>query len=178
MHEQCWYVTSNLQKFRPRFLRHCGPMYKVGCNSDNKIFLRTNNSTNINKTNYHLSPSDWIQKMRDHDIWHWKSRSLFVNFNKGHRGRDRMVVDFLQLHINQCLSQLMLWVRISIRARCITLCDKVCQWLARVLWFSLGTPVSSTNKTDRHDIAEILLKVALNTIIQTNKQSTLIIIIM
>jgi hypothetical protein len=69
-------------------------MYKVGCNSDNKIFLRTNNSTNINKTNYHLSPSDWIQKMRDHDIWHWKSRSLFVNFNKGHRGRDRMVVEF------------------------------------------------------------------------------------
>jgi hypothetical protein len=31
-------------------------------------------------------------------------------------------------------------------------------------WFSPGTPVSSTNKTDRHDIAEILLKVALNTI--------------
>jgi hypothetical protein len=30
-------------------------------------------------------------------------------------------------------------------------------------WFSLGTPVSSTNKTDRHNIAEILLKVALNT---------------
>jgi hypothetical protein len=28
-------------------------------------------------------------------------------------------------------------------------------------------PVSSTNKTDRHDIAEILLKVALNTIKQT-----------
>jgi hypothetical protein len=32
-------------------------------------------------------------------------------------------------------------------------------------WFSPGPPVSSTNKTDRHDIAEILLKVALNTII-------------
>ena len=31
-------------------------------------------------------------------------------------------------------------------------------------WFSLGTPVSSTNTTDRHYIAEILLKVALNTI--------------
>jgi hypothetical protein len=29
---------------------------------------------------------------------------------------------------------------------------------------SPGTPVSSTNKTDHHDIAEILLKVALNTI--------------
>jgi hypothetical protein len=29
-------------------------------------------------------------------------------------------------------------------------------------WFSLGTAVSSTNKTDCHDITEILLKVALN----------------
>jgi hypothetical protein len=32
-------------------------------------------------------------------------------------------------------------------------------------WFSQGTPVSFTNKTDSHDITEILLKVALNTII-------------
>jgi hypothetical protein len=31
-------------------------------------------------------------------------------------------------------------------------------------WFSLCTPVSSTNITDRHDIGEILLKVALSTI--------------
>jgi hypothetical protein len=30
--------------------------------------------------------------------------------------------------------------------------------------FSPGTLVSSTNKTDHHDITEILLKVALNTI--------------
>jgi hypothetical protein len=34
-------------------------------------------------------------------------------------------------------------------------------------WCSGGTPISSTNKTDRHDITEILLKVALNTINQT-----------
>ena len=32
------------------------------------------------------------------------------------------------------------------------------------LWFSPCTPVSSTNKTDRHDITGIWLKVALNTI--------------
>ena len=44
------------------------------------------------------------------------------------------------------------------------LCDKVCQWLAASQWFSPGTLVSSINKTDRHDISEILLKVALNTI--------------
>jgi hypothetical protein len=29
-----------------------------------------------------------------------------------------------------------------------TLCDKICQWLAAGRWFSPGTPVSSTNKTD------------------------------
>ena len=39
--------------------------------------------------------------------------------------------------------------------------DKVYQLLAHGLWFSPGTPASSTTKTGRHDIAEILLKVAL-----------------
>ena len=71
---------------------------------------------------------------------------------------------------SQCLSPHMLWVRISISARCTTLCDKVCQWLATGRWFSPGPSVSSINKTDCHDIAEILLKVAVNTIKQTNKQ--------
>ena len=41
---------------------------------------------------------------------------------------------------NQCLSPLMLWVRISIRARCTTLCDK------------FVSDFSSTNKTDSYDI--------------------------
>jgi hypothetical protein len=50
-----------------------------------------------------------------------------------------------------------------------TLCDKVCQWLATGRRFSPGTPVSSTNKTDLHDINinEILLKVALHTMYHT-----------
>ena len=38
--------------------------------------------------------------------------------------------------------------------------------LASGQWFSPGTPISFTNKTDRHDIIEILLKVALSTINQ------------
>ena len=75
---------------------------------------------------------------------------------------------------NQCLSPLKVWIQISIRARCTTLCDKVCQWLATGQWFSPGTLVYSTNKTDRHDITEILLKVALNTIKPTNKHIKLI----
>jgi len=47
--------------------------------------------------------------------------------------------------------------------RFTTASDKVYQLPAHGLWFSPGTPASSTPKTDRHDIAEILLKVALNT---------------
>jgi len=72
---------------------------------------------------------------------------------------------------NQCLSPLTLWVRIPLRRGVLdtTLCDKVCQCLALAAgqWFSPGTLVSSTNKTDRHDITVILLKVTLNTITLT-----------
>ena len=59
--------------------------------------------------------------------------------------------------IGAYISPLMLWVRLLLRARCTALCDQVCQWLTVV--FS----GSSTNKTNCHDITEILLKVALNT---------------
>jgi hypothetical protein len=41
--------------------------------------------------------------------------------------------------------------------------------LADGRWFSPFTSASSTTKTDRHDIAEILLKVAFNTKISTTK---------
>jgi hypothetical protein len=51
-----------------------------------------------------------------------------------------------------------------------TLCDKVCQLLATGQWFSLGAPVSSTNKIYHYNITEILLKVALNTITPTLTQ--------
>ena len=44
--------------------------------------------------------------------------------------------------------------------------DKVYQLLAHGRWFYLGIPASSTTKNGGHDISEILLKVALNTIYQ------------
>ena len=53
---------------------------------------------------------------------------------------------------NQCLSPLTLWVRILLM---VTLCDKVCQWLAAGQWFS---PVSPTNKNDRQAIIESGIK--------------------
>jgi hypothetical protein len=64
------------------------------------------------------------------------------------------------------------WVRArlcKLQKRCTRLAtanDKDCQLLAHSRWFSPGTPVSSTTKTGRHDIAESLLKVTLNTINQ------------
>jgi hypothetical protein len=37
---------------------------------------------------------------------------------------------------------------------------KFCQWLAAGRWFTLGIPVSYTNKTSLHEISDNLLKVA------------------
>jgi hypothetical protein len=74
---------------------------------------------------------------------------------------------------NQCLSPLKLWVRNLFRRGVCNMSDNVCQWLAAGWWFSPGTSVSSTNKTDRHNITEILLKVALNiTTLNLNVQFT------
>jgi len=41
-----------------------------------------------------------------------------------------------------------LWVLTPLMTRCTISCDKVCQWLAIGLCFSLSMPVSSTNNTD------------------------------
>jgi hypothetical protein len=69
---------------------------------------------------------------------------------------------------NQFLSPLTLWVGIQPRGVVLdtTLCYKFCQWLATGRWYSPGTLVFFTTKTDRHDIlvTERLLNVALNTI--------------
>ena len=61
------------------------------------------------------------------------------------------------------------WVRArlcKLQKRCTRLAaasDKFYQLLVHGRWFFAGTPASSTTKTGHHDIAEILLKVALNT---------------
>ena len=87
-------------------------------------------------------------------------------------GHDSLVVGFITTYAISSLSPLMLWVWIPFIRDVLntTLCDKFCQWLATGPWFSPSIPVSSTNKTDHHNITEILLKVALNTISQTLTQ--------
>jgi len=64
---------------------------------------------------------------------------------------------------------------VNYRKRCTRLTaagDKAYQLLVHGRWFSSGTPASSDTKTGRHDIAEILLKAALNAIDQSINQST------
>jgi hypothetical protein len=75
--------------------------------------------------------------------------------HRGRRGSDRMVVapGFVN-YKKEC-------------TRLAAASDKVYQLLAHGQWFS---PASSTTKTGRYDIAEILLKVALNTINQILNQ--------
>ena len=74
----------------------------------------------------------------------------------------------------------MAWVRArlcKLQKECTRLAaasDKVYQLLAHGRWLSTGTSASSTTKTGRHDIAEILLKVALNTKNQSINQPKLI----
>ena len=67
---------------------------------------------------------------------------------------------------NQCLSPLMLWFesRSWWGVLDTTLYDKACQWLVTGRCFLRVLPFPPPNKTNRHDITEILLKVALNTI--------------
>ena len=82
-------------------------------------------------------------------------------------GRDRMVVEFTTACLISVYHHLTFEFQ-SFSCRDVldtTLCDKVCQWPATGRWYiSPVIPVSSSNKADRHDIAEILLKVAINII--------------
>jgi hypothetical protein len=107
--------------------------------------------TNISSTYFLLHFGKYKRHLKKGLSWPWSYGSSIYNYL-----------------CNQCISPLMLWVQISIRARCTTLCDKFCQWLATGWCFSSGPPVSSTNKSDRSDITELSLKVALNTIKQAN----------
>ena len=131
-----------------------------------------NNFTNINKTNSHLWPQI-IKHIKDHDIC-WGVNRL-IGSQPPHPHLDNwgawvaQRVRSLDLTTHTCLSPIRLGFAptfVNCKKGCTRLAtaiDKAYQLLAQGRWFSPGTPASSTNKTGRHDIAEILLKVALNT---------------
>ena len=73
--------------------------------------------------------------------------------SRGRRGRDRMVVGFTITYAIVVYHHWCCGFDSRPKARCTTLCDKVCQWLAAGLWFSPGPP-----------FLKYCLKVALSTI--------------
>ena len=80
----------------------------------------------------------------------------------GHRGCDRMVVEFTTTYAITTL-----WVRILLMAKCTRyniMWKSLSVTCDRSAVFFLDTWVSSTNKADCYDITEIFLKVVLNTI--------------
>ena len=81
---------------------------------------------------------------------------------------------------NQCILPLVLWVRFSIRARYTTVFVNVCPCLPIGRWFSLGPPVSSTNKIQpsRYSWNIVGSGVKLYTIKQTNKHAYIYIYIL
>ena len=89
----------------------------------------------------------------------WKT--FLVHLCQGTWSYGSWIYDYI---CNPCLSPVTLWVRILPRWGVLdtTLCYKVCQWLVTDQWFSLGTPIPSTNKTNHHDITELSLKMELN----------------
>jgi predicted secreted protein len=104
-------------------------------------------------TNYTIERSVWIVKSKLHT---WERLVYYCSISRfGKFIMAKLELSFLSLSLVFCVVFCRsLFVLLSFDLR---FTDSDC-------WFSPGTPVSSTNKTDRHDIAEILLKVVLNTI--------------
>ena len=103
----------------------------------------------------------------------WRSLSAIVGTSWS-RSYGSWIYTYL---CNKCLSTLKLRVRTPFMARCTQY---------NIIWSSLsvtgdrsvvspGTPVSSTNKTYHHGIAEILLKIAFTTITLTPKPFVILI---
>jgi hypothetical protein len=82
----------------------------------------------------------------------------FIINQGGRRGCDRMVFWFTATCSVQSLpisTNVVSWNPTHGEVYSVldtNLCDKVCQHLAAGLWFSPGTPASSTSKADRHII--------------------------
>jgi hypothetical protein len=108
--------------------------------------------------------SDTLSRFRSYQSLHLFLNAANTNFILTQSGVEPIIYRTLDEYANHYSPMFVAlhWAR----------CTTVCQRLTTGRWFSPGPPFSSTYKTDSQDITEILLKVALNTIKQTNKQKT------
>jgi hypothetical protein len=127
------------------------------------FFILADALCKLRSTYYHkqLTRPQTLKSMYFLYVNEWKCTSHM--FMGGRRGHDCILVGFT---VTYAISAYRLW-RCEFESRSGEvysiqhICDKVCQWVVAGRCFS---PVSS-NKADRHDITEIVLKVALITII-------------
>ena len=88
---------------------------------------------------------------------------MFFYCLSGRRGHHRMVIGFITTyaisvyHHSRCEVE-------SSPGEVYSIQYNVIKFVSDLRLFSPGTPVSSTNKTDRHNVTEILLTVASNAI--------------
>ena len=87
---------------------------------------------------------------------------------RGRRGHHRMIVGFITTYV---ISDYIHYCCESRWDVCCSLYNIVIKFVSELQWFSSGILASFTNKTDHHT-TEILLNVALNTIILTQKKRT------
>jgi hypothetical protein len=96
-----------------------------------------------------------------------KTTALLSEKGRNKRRSNRLgLCPLLRLRLHCCRFLPSLNMKQELQKGCTRLAaasNKIYQLLAHGRWFSSGTPASSTTKTDRHDITEILLKVTLNT---------------
>ena len=124
-----------------------------------------------------MTSVNWKYQTKNYKEYAWKASQTFVDtsprnkiFKKAKNKINKQMINQI-VHLSYLLYQF--WPRSLRGVLDTTVCDKVCQWLPTDGLFSPDTPVSSINKADRHDIAEILLKVELTTLNQTKPISIL-----
>ena len=143
--------------------------------------MLVNNSTNINETNYLWPQTIELKKTMTYmyGVWNLQCWRWILS--------DQQSINHVELTVtsegslwswsysswnynnlnNQCLSPLKLQVQIPLRWDVLDKVIKFVSDLWQVSGFLWELLISSTNKTDCHDITEILLKVVLNTITLT-----------
>jgi hypothetical protein len=102
-----------------------------------------------NDQSYYILTRLWAVIIPLRNVFH-----SIIKYSKEHKTRD--VLQPVDTCLRVCL--MVHNTTFNYYIRCTTLCDNVCQWLATGQAFCPGPPLSSTNKTDRHDITEILLR--------------------
>jgi hypothetical protein len=127
----------------------------------------------LNSWHIHLS-SDCINQMDLYRKSSWIDILYLIQYEptylqRGRRGRDHMVVGFTTTY---AISAYHYWCCEFESRSGRGVQHYVIKFVSDLRQVQIS-PVSSTNKTDRHDITEIVLKEALNTIKQTNKQTNI-----